>query len=314
MLATAPGVEDAPQRPVAAPDPAACQWCGAPLGAGAKRRAGRAVCARCGVASTDPPPTDAELDRAYGEWYRPGAGRFAGPLDAVLRRSRAALAGRIDAVAPRGPVLDVGAGDGTLVDALAARGRDATGIERVARPPRVRAAELADLEGPYAAVVFWHSLEHLRRAGAQLERAAELLVPGGVIVVAMPNAASLQASVFGDRWLALDLPRHLVHVPAPALRDRLTGLGLRIERTGQLRGGQAVFGWLHGLVGALPGHPDLYDAIRRPAARSAPMTPGRRALALAAAIVLLPAAGATTLVEAALGRGGSAYVEARRDR
>ena len=135
-----------------------------------------------------------------------------------------------------------------------------------------------------------------------------------MIVVAMPNAASLQASVFGDRWLALDLPRHLVHVPARALRDRLTGLGLRIERTSQLRGGQAVFGWLHGLVGALPGHPDLYDAIRRPAARSAPMTPGRRALALAAAVVLLPGAAAATLVEAALGRGGSAYVEARRDR
>ena len=28
-----------------------------------------------------------------------------------------------------------------------------------------------------------------------------------------------------------------------------------------------MFGWLHGLVGMLPGHPDLYDAIRRCEAR-----------------------------------------------
>jgi len=313
MLTTAPGIEDAPRAPAASPGPATCQWCGARLGADAERLTGRTVCGRCAVASTDPPPTDAELDRAYGAWYRPGTGRFWGPLDAALRRSRAALAARIDEIAPPGPVLDVGAGDGTLVDALAARGRDASGIERESSAPRVSGAELADLEGPYSAIVMWHSLEHLRRAGSQLDRAAELLAPGGVIVIAMPNAASLQASVFGDRWLALDLPRHLVHVPAPALRERLARLGLRVERTSQLRGGQAVFGWLHGLVGTLPGRPDLYDAIRRPQARSAPLTAGRRALALATAAVLSPLAAAATLAEAALGRGGSAYVEARRD-
>ena len=41
------------------------------------------------------------------------------------------------------------------------------------------------------------------------------------------------------------------------------------------RGGQALFGWLHGLVGSLPGRPDLYDAIRRPEARSRPLSPRR---------------------------------------
>ena len=312
MLATAPAAEDASPAPAPSPRPAPCQWCGAPLGPGAERLAGRTVCPRCGVASTDPPPSDAELDAAYGDWYRPGAGRFAGPLDAVLRRSRAALASRLDEIAPPGPILDVGAGDGTLVAALATRGREAIGVEREASGPLVRAGELADLEGPYAGVVMWHSLEHLRAAGAQLDRAASLLAPGGVLVIALPNAASLQAAAFGDRWLALDLPRHLVHVPARSLRERLADLGLRVERTSQLRGGQAVFGWLHGLVGSLPGHPDLYDAIRRPEARARRLGPVMRALALAAGVLLLPVAAAATLAEAAIGRGGSFYVEARR--
>jgi hypothetical protein len=138
------------------------------------------------------------------------------------------------------------------------------------------------------------------------------LVAGGVLVVAVPNADSLQARVFGDRRFGLDLPRHLVHVPAAALLSRIEQLGLRVDRVSHLRGGQVVFGWLHGLVGLLPGRPSLYDAIRRAEARSAPIGPARRAGAIAAAALLLPVAGLCALLEAILRRGGSVYVEAVR--
>src|SRR5688500_10183511 len=57
-----------------------CEWCGEPLGPGAKRLAGRPRCRRCGAATSDP-VSDAELDRAYDGWYRPDDGRFAGPGD-----------------------------------------------------------------------------------------------------------------------------------------------------------------------------------------------------------------------------------------
>ncbi len=173
-------------------------------------------------------------------------------------------------------------------------------------------AELAEIEGEFAAVVFWHSLEHLRDAGASLDRAAELLAPGGVVVIAMPNPDSLQAQVFGDRWFALDLPRHLVHVPAKTLLTRLSGLGLEPTRVSQLRGGQVLFGWLHGIVGSLSENADLYDAIRRPEARRRPMSSGQRAGTLAAGAVAVPVSVAGTLLEAGLHRGGTIYVEARR--
>jgi hypothetical protein len=139
-----------------------------------------------------------------------------------------------------------------------------------------------------------------------------MLSRGGVLVLALPNAASLQARTFGPRWLAIDAPRHLVHVPGRALVARLEAAGLRIERTSHVRGGQAVFGWLHGFVGRLPGSPSLWDAIRRPESRNQPLGPGRRALALGAATLLFPVAALCAGVEAALGRGGSIYVEARR--
>jgi SAM-dependent methyltransferase len=261
------------------------------------------------VGITQPTPTEAELTRAYDTWYRPDDGRFSGPGDGFLRWGRGLLARRLDRIAPPGPVLDVGSGDGALLAALRARGREAEGVER-GSTPAATFGDLAEVPGEWAAVVFWHSLEHLPAPAAALERAAELLLPGGVVVIAVPNAGSIQARAFGDDWLALDLPRHLVHLPAAALMRRLEALDLRVTRVSWLRGGQVAFGWLHGLVGLLPGHPHLYDAIRRPDARSSAQPPARRACTLAAAAALAPVAAVLAGLEAALGRAGTVYVEA----
>ena len=268
-------------------------------------------CPHCDVANTDPWPTDAELQDAYAGWYRPGAGRFGWFGDAVLRRTRGRLARRIDRIAPPGPVLDVGAGDGALLDALAAAGRSALGLEREARRPDVRAVAVGELDGRFAAIVFWHSLEHLREPGRELASAAQRLVPGGVLIIAVPNADSLQARVFGDRWLALDLPRHLVHLPATALLASLRSLSLNVERVSYWRGGQVAFGWLHGLVGALAGDRSLYDAIRLPEARQQRQSGRARLLTLALGAAVAPVAALAALIEIAAGRGGTVYVEAR---
>ena len=288
-----------------------CGWCGVAIGAAAPRRRFRARCLVCGSWTTEPAPTEAELDRAYAGWYRPSGGRFSGVGDSLLRRLRGSLAPRLANIAPAGQILDVGAGDGTLVGALREVGRDAVGIDRVASPPLVEEMALGEVEGEWAGVVFWHSLEHLREAGEELRRAALRLQPGGVLAIAMPNAASLQAAAFGDRWFALDHPRHLVHVPAPALRSRLERLGMSVERVSYWRGGQIVFGWLHGLVGWLPGRPSLYAAIRRAPAREQAMPVHTRIAALLAACLLLPLALACAAFEVACRRGGTVYVEAR---
>jgi SAM-dependent methyltransferase len=291
-----------------------CAWCGHRFGSGDKSRAGRIRCSRCGVATTSPWPSDEQLAAAYAVWYRPEGGRFSGAGDAVLRRTRSALANRLHRVLPPGPVLDVGAGDGTLVGAFRRHGREATGVDPYAASasPHVRAVEFEDVTDTWSAVIFWHSLEHLRRPVQALRHAAALVIPGGVLVVAVPNAASLQARLFGDGWLALDLPRHLVHITPPALLTKLEDLGFQVERVSYLRGGQVLFGWLHGIVGRLPGHPDLYDAIRRGHARQAAQSPAFRLYALAAAVAALPLALAGTVVEVAARSGGTIYVEARR--
>jgi SAM-dependent methyltransferase len=276
------------------------------------RLPGRVRCGQCGSQTTDPMPSSAELAAAYGDWYRPDEGRFSGIGDTILRRLRGRSANRIDRIAPPGRILDVGCGDGTLIDALQRRGRDAIGLERESGRDDVLDLDISKVEGEFAAVVFWHSLEHLSDPKRAVEEARRLLVPGGVLIIAVPNVASFQARLFGDRWLALDLPRHLVHLADRALVDGLTEAGFEVERTSSVRGGQIVFGWLHGLVGLVPGAPDLYDAVRRPEARSRPIGPGGRLYALAAAALLLPVALLGALMECAAGHGGTVYVEARR--
>jgi SAM-dependent methyltransferase len=290
-----------------------CAWCGRRFDSTDDHLNGRVRCAHCGVATTTPWPSDEQLSVAYADPYRPKTGRFSGLGDKVLRRTRSALADRLHRILPPGPVLDVGAGDGTLVEAFVRHGREAVGLEPYASGPHIRNAEVEEVEGNWSAVIFWHSLEHLRRPARALSHAAALLSPGGTLVVAVPNATSLQARVFGDRWLALDLPRHLVHLSAPALLAKIEALGLRVERVSYLRGGQVVFGWVHGFVGKLPGHPDLYDAIRRSQARRAAQSPALRLYALVSAVIALPFALAATAVEVAARSGGTIYVEARRE-
>ena len=300
---------------IAAPPASECAWCGHQFGGEDTRRPGRIRCAKCGVATTSPWPSDEQLGEAYAPWYRPEGGRFSGFGDKVLRRMRSTLANRLHRVLPEGPILDVGAGDGNLIAAFRRNGREAVGVDPYAAKnhPHVRAVELEEMTGAWSAVIFWHSLEHLRRPVQSLRHAAGLVAPGGVLVVAVPNATSLQARVFGDYWLALDLPRHLVHISPQALLSQIEALGFRVERVSYTRGGQVLFGWLHGLVVRLPGHPDLYDAIRRTEARQGAAGPAVRLYALAAAVVALPFALIGSAIEVAARSGGSIYVEARRE-
>lgn len=289
----------------------ACLWCGSPLSRDATSGWTVLRCSSCGVGTTVPRPSDRDL-AGYDSWYRPPSGRFAGPGDAVLRTTRSLLARRIDRHAPAGAVLDVGCGDGILLDALHAAGRDALGLEREPFRPDVRTGSVSKLGREWAGVVFFHSLEHLPSPVHTLAEAAQALVRGGLLVVAAPNSGSWQARLFGERWLALDLPFHVVHLTDRALLGRIRDLGLRIEEVSYLRGGQIIFGWLHGLVGLLPGQPDLYDAIRRPEARRRPLPAHRRVGVLAAAAILLPVAVLCALAEILARRGGTIYVEARR--
>jgi SAM-dependent methyltransferase len=205
-----------------------CAWCEQPLDSGLLRPFGTLRCATCGSTTAAGWPA-AEAPRALAApRSQERAARLCSLAEAARRRARRQLAGRIARIAPPGPVLDVGSGDGMLLDALRATGRLTTGIDREPRRAGVRDAEITELGGRYAAIVFWQSLGRLHAPGTALEHAAALLKPGGLLAIAQPSAGRQHARAFGARWLAREGAR--IAIPERSLLDRLNTLGLQIER------------------------------------------------------------------------------------
>lgn len=152
--------------------------------------------------------------------------------EAARRRSRRRLATRIGRIAPPGAVLDVASGDPLLLEALRATGRLVTPFGWPAGAgarPGLQAVDVTELGGRYAAIVFWQSLGRLHAPGAALEHAAALLKPGGLLAIAQPRPARVQARELGERLHALGLevgPIDLLDQRTPAgwMRGLLGGL------------------------------------------------------------------------------------------
>jgi len=86
-------------------------------------------------------------------------------------------------------------------------------------------AAIKDLP-PHDVIAIWHVLEHLPDPLAFLREAAENLLPGGTLVIAMPNPEAWQFGVMGKRWPHLDAPRHLTLIPARWLERQAAEFGL----------------------------------------------------------------------------------------
>ncbi len=245
--------------------------------------------------------------------YRPGAPRLSGIAGPVLRafdRRRLAL---LDA-APGTRLLDAGAGRGRFVATARAAGYDAVGIEpstRGTRSPFVTEVSIDEAEiapGSLDAVTLWHVLEHLDDPRAALARISSWLAPGGTLLVGVPNIASWQALLGGERWYHLDVPRHRVHFSPAGLEALLRACGFTPVRTSHLLVEQNQFGIWQSLVSRLTRQPSyLYNLLKRNAPlRSSDLVVSMVALALA------PLAAVVELVAGLARRGGTIAVLARR--
>jgi SAM-dependent methyltransferase len=275
-------------------------------------------CGRCASAVTlDPAPPEAHESGAYGGGRPRGSG-LAAPLLRSFDRRRLAFLARAGA-RPPGCLLDIGAGRGRLVAQARAAGWQAEGIEPSLRGidgARAQGIELqqAGIEdaaiehGSLDAASLWHVLEHLDEPGAALERVAGWLAPGGLLVVGVPNLASVQARAGGARWYHLDVPRHRTHFTVDGLHALLRRGGLEPVATHHLLAEHNPFGLWVSVVSRATRTPSwLYHALKR----NAPLR-SRDALVTAAALALIPVAVLAELVFGLARRGGTVAVVARR--
>ncbi len=115
-------------------------------------------------------------------------------------------------------VLDYGCGAGKLVEALIKQGINATGFEpsegaRIITQKKNLPVynEIKPIEGGYDLVMFWHSLEHTEKPLETLNSIKNNLAIAGKILIAVPNADSLEAKIFKENWFHYSYPFHLIH-------------------------------------------------------------------------------------------------------
>jgi SAM-dependent methyltransferase len=169
--------------------------------------------------------------------------------------------------------------------------------------------------GEFEVVIFWHSLEHIADPMRALQRAWGVLRPGGLLVVAIPNLASIQARLTGRQWFHLDVPRHYVHFSARGLRDALRQRGFRIISVAHFSLEQNPYGWIQSLLNHLFEHDLLYSILKDPAARAHRIRefPVQTIATTIAGLLLLPVAMSLMMLETFLRRGGTIEVYARKE-
>ncbi|HZT54011.1 MAG TPA: class I SAM-dependent methyltransferase [Gaiellaceae bacterium] len=251
-------------------------------------------------------------------YAQPARRRLATPIASLLalgvREQRRLLHGL-----PRGArVLDLGAGDGRLAAALARTGLRVTAVEPFREVAAARGlagvevvrARVETLElppGAFDAAIAWHVLEHLDRPQTALERVRGWLAPHGRLLAGVPNLASVQARLGGDRWFHLDPSRHRVHFTAHGLERLLERTGFRIVARPRIVLDQALAGMWLTLLNRLTRRQDALRAF----VRREPVTARDLAVTAVAGGPLLAAGVLLELAAAAAGRGGAIAVVAR---
>ncbi len=194
-------------------------------------------CAVCGHMQLDRLPDQAELEGAYAD----AASADYVEEEAGQRGTAAAILARVEAVVDRGALLDLGCWVGFLLAEARSRGwtetigvepstfasayaRDVLGLD--VRTDDLLAAPLP--ERHFQAVVLGDVIEHLPDPGAALDRIATLLAPGGVVVLALPDAGSRLARVMGRRWWSV-IPTHVHYFTRPSLRRLLEAHGFALR-------------------------------------------------------------------------------------
>ncbi len=187
-------------------------------------------CRRCSMIYLNPRPRETDSGRCYQHAeYLPFAS-VAAPrtslekLYAALRlvnlRWKKNLITRFHG---RGSLLDVGCGTGELLAFMHEAGWQVRGLERDAAAAEwgrsslqlpIQTGSVSELKGDaaeYDVITMWHVLEHVYDPRAALQILRQRLKNDGVLIVAVPNIAGVDAKFYREHWIALDAPRHVNH-------------------------------------------------------------------------------------------------------
>jgi 2-polyprenyl-3-methyl-5-hydroxy-6-metoxy-1,4-benzoquinol methylase len=208
-------------------------------------------CKNCSLKFTQNRPVVEEIGKYYDSknYASHDSGKSNNPLLLVYKWARSyMLQEKFELIRQFKPewkqVLDYGTGEGFFVEYLLKKGKDAIGIEpspdarenfnrRTGQTLLESLGTLSDQQ-TFQVISLWHVLEHIHDLHPTIKKLVQHLEPKGIMVIAVPNQASLDAELFNKEWAAWDVPRHLYHWNSQSLGTFLSAHGLTKIYTGQL--------------------------------------------------------------------------------
>lgn len=216
-------------------------------------------CAGCGLVFLNPRPEPDVVERDY-DWFRHaplqvGARRSKETtIRRVLRRTRGkgllrrkrrqdVVMDRVREFIPGGRFLDVGCGDGFMVEAAAEAGFEAVGLDisdvavdhARGLGRNVEKGTIHDAPFPanhFDAVLLMSYLEHEHYPARALTRIRELLRPGGHVFIKVPHYGSWNRMFMGRAWSGYYFPQHLFYFTPETIERLFEKCGLETARNG----------------------------------------------------------------------------------
>lgn len=193
-------------------------------------------CDKCGTGWTWPPPErDAEGEGIWIAMY--GASRLR-RRKTWLREARLRLDWMAEHIREGSVVLEVGSGTGEFVKVAADARYEAYGVE----PSSWAADKARDLGARVAtgfvpdwvaehpgvrpdAVALWHTIEHVAEPATLLRQVHEVLEPGALVFLEVPNYRSTEAKRLGVEWDGAQPDEHYYQFTPDGLEELLERSG-----------------------------------------------------------------------------------------
>ena len=204
-------------------------------------------CPNCGLRITQEQPDPGSIGPYYqSEDYISHSDTRKGLVNTIYHKVRSHMLNKkqrlVEKYARRGSLLDVGTGTGYFINHMQNAGWSVLGLEPdegartyAQREFGVKVQDIDSLgtldTGAYDAITMWHVMEHVHDLNTCVDELHRLLKEDGILVIAVPNPLSADASHYGKFWAAYDVPRHLWHFSPKSMETLLGRHGFDIVHT-----------------------------------------------------------------------------------
>jgi SAM-dependent methyltransferase len=202
-------------------------------------------CRTCGIGITDPVPSEAEShllyeDRTSSDFQGDNSSVATALKNVVADRDVRTLVAGAQLRQPATKILDYACGNGAFALSLQRAFPDsavwATDYHEKAPPmlseTQIHYAPYGDLPAHFDLILCRHVLEHTYDPVKFLESVRDLMSPGGVLLIEVPNLEAPLRKVFGKYWDGYYVPYHPIHFSSAALQQAAVHAGLVPERAG----------------------------------------------------------------------------------